>query len=166
MNVRNFSWLASHVLFREWTMKCCASHTSPHDRMSLLLWNWFIVFMSSNQSIPHNRQPTVIDSWVAAESDGKKKKLKKKKKKKLLINDLFSVIFDFFCWSPCVASFDFLFLKFENFIRELYSELNYRSDSYSLFLIRNVVIGTIWCTNDITLLFSRFVMYIYIYIFF
>ena len=73
--------------------------------------------MSSNQLIPHNRQPTVIDSWVAADQMEKKRKIKKEKKKKKFEN-VISSIFDFllvalrgFIW--------FLFLgKLEFFIRD------------------------------------------------
>ena len=130
-----FLWLVSHELFREWTMKRCASHTSPHDRMSLLLWYWFIGCMSSNQSIPHNRQPTVIDSWVAADQMEKKEKLKKKK----ISENVISSIFDFLL----VALRGFIWFLFFGGIRIFYSWLcswlNYRSDSYSLFII-----GIVW----------------------
>ena len=70
--------------------------------------------MSSNQSIPHNRQPTVIDSWVAADQMEKKEKLKKKKNSENVISSIFDfllVALRGFIW--------FLFLgKFEFFIRD------------------------------------------------
>ena len=133
-----FLWLVSHELFREWTMKRCASHTSPHDRMSLLLWYWFIGCMSSNQSIPHNRQPTVIDSWVAADQMEKKRKIKKEKNYWKCHFQYFWFFVGRLAWLYLI----FVFGGIRKFHLWLCSCLNYRSDSYSLFII-----GIVWLTR-------------------
>ena len=131
-------WPVSHGFFREWTMKRCALLTSPYDSMLLLLWYWFIGCMSSNQSIPHNRQPTVIDSWVAADQMEKKEKLKRKK----ILKMSFPVIFDFFVGRLAWLYLIFVFGEIRIFYSWLCSWLNYRSDSYSLFII-----GIVWLTR-------------------